>query len=60
MSAAAADDLEREIRRICDRYGLTRQRLRSICEQLLREEGVEPSESAEPEVVFRVVERDDP
>lgn len=59
MSAAAAADLEREIRAICDKHGVTRQRLRGICEQLLREEGVEPAEPVEPELVFRAVERDD-
>lgn len=56
MSAAAAADLEREIRAICDKHGVTRQQLRGICEQLLREDGVEPVEPAEPEVVFRAVE----
>lgn len=58
MSAAAAADLEREIRAICDKHGVTRQQLRGICEQLLREDGVEPPEPT-AEVVFRAVERDD-
>ena len=49
MSAAAAADLEREIRAICDRHGVTRQQLRGICEQLLREEPVEPVEPADSE-----------
>lgn len=53
MSAAAAADLERAIRRICDEHGLTRAELRALAEQLLAARRPAPENQR---VVFRAVE----
>ena len=56
MSAAAAAELERAIRRICDEHGLSRSELRTLAEQLLtaRRPG-----AGDQRVVFRAVEETD-